>query len=162
MTPEQLLVLRGELNADPQSLGYAPFVDSLNDFELMGLLNNISLGGTIIRTDVPSAQAVAFLGASDIVGLTPAQIGHLQLMACTGTLILAAPEPTGHVAGLQPTPLMGALMEYFPDNTVAGQLLRQLANRPASRAEALFGPGVTVGLGDIAIALSNQDLGVQP
>lgn len=136
--------LATEITTDPTGIGYAPFVASGNDVAVAALLNEIRVSAptfTINRGQVPSQLVVNEFDATEFGLLTTNQLLQLSIITQFGSVDL------GDASVRQ---ILGAI---FPVAGPTRAALVALANRPCSRAEFLFGLGVTISASDVARAL---------
>lgn len=137
--------LKTEIQTDPLGLGYdvSPtfYVTNEDDMAVAGLLNEVGGSSETIEPDfVSAADAQAAVLGSEWAGLSDVkQRGWLAIV------------------GLGEIPVKNAniraqITAIWDPGTTRDNLIA-LQTRDASRAEALFGEGVTVSHTDVAIAL---------
>lgn len=134
LTDEQLVELKTELDTDPKSLGY----DGKSDPECAELLNEVGLSEETIANDTALIHDV--MDAVDADELTSVPINKLQFfLARMGNGETTVDVSTG-------SPMVSQVVDIFgggvAPNTLAA--LNALTERDASRAEVLFGSGVSV------------------
>lgn len=130
-------VLANELNTDPQTLGYAPFISSGNNTVLRRLLNTPGQSGESIERDtIPVEWVRDQLVFTEVAALTTAERETLTVLL-SGNHLTVNPRTKA------------AFSQIFGAGTTTRANLVALLNRPASRAEVLFGSGVTVGQRDL-------------
>lgn len=138
MTEAELAILNTELTYDPKVLGYAGKTDP----EMAALLNTIGLSSETVSVGILNGQELqkAVVGAEFIALSAEKQRGWMALItAGDGRVDI---DDARVIA--QATALWGSSTTL--DNLAA------LRTRSASRAEALFGAGVSVGMFDVAEA----------
>ena len=137
-----LVALKNELQTDPASLGYALMITKGDDAGPTRLLNTPA-GTAFFRSDVTMHDIVAAIAPADFAAITALQIAKLQLMFSGVTAIdLTVPSVRQ---------ILQAIMAGASAPTLAA--LVAMAKRSGSRAETLFGVGITVTPTDVAIAL---------
>lgn len=135
--------LRALLMTDP---AVAPSVQKGEDGTTADILNKVD-GGIRVARDLTSFDVLDALDPLDFVdGLTPAQTAYLQAVLAVPSLRLQASDGTA-------THVLVNLLSLVKDRSDTAQRLGELASRPGSRAERLFGAGVVVTAADVAKAL---------
>lgn len=122
-----LTALRTELQTDPAGLGYANAVAGSDYAGLVALLNLERPAVRVNRSLVPAHEFVNALAPGEYVALTQAQRDYLVLVAAAGQVQLGG-------GGVRV-----ALTALFPANSPTRAALLALLDRPASRADFLFG-----------------------
>lgn len=142
--------LRNELNTDPQSLGYAPFISAGQDQNSADLLNALTGNGaatiTLSLIDKGQASIVILSGA-----LTLASLSN-TLQAKWVTILQAAaqlPDPIPFENSIIQTVLGSAVN----DGVLTDAQINSFTQRTGSRAEVLFGQNTIIGNLDVAKAL---------
>lgn len=141
--------LKTELQADPATIGYAALVASGNDVGLAALLNEVRAGISIRRPDIAPAEILEAIDARDFEP-TP----NVLAVAWFGSLTRQERVRLLNDDGSQ-TRVLANLRRLLLalDTNGSRARLQDMANRPGSRAEQLFGAGVVVTHQDVAIAL---------
>lgn len=134
-------VLANEINTDPNTLGYAPFVSAGDDMGVAALLNQIRAGISITKSYVPIEDVLAAIVKTEFDSLTSANKTVVDQFV-RGTRV-----KTGD-ANMRTT--MAAL---FASGTTTRANLVALATRTGSRAEVLFGENTAITHADVARAL---------
>ncbi len=134
MTDAELTILKTELDSDPELLGY-----TTDDPYCVELLNEIRSGASyqlpntsVLVSDVLDAIDASEVSAVEINGL---QLFLARMQTVDGTVDISAGAP-----------IIGQAAEIFTEADAPNSraALYALINRDASRAEILFGAGVTV------------------
>lgn len=124
--------LQSELLNDPAALGYAPLLAAGRYGEVVAALNLSRVGVTVGRTVIPSWEFVNAIVPTEYITLTQAQRDYLTMLAAAGQVQLGG-------GGVR-----DALTALFGPATQSRANLIVLLNRPASRAEFLFGQAVAI------------------
>lgn len=133
--------LRTELQTDPTGLGYAPLITNGDDADLAALLNAVRGTITVFRNDIESGEIVGSTVLSDFTTLTSSQQNYYLAIVS---------QPTVDATN---TNLRTSLATLFPAGSTTRTNLQALAQRNGSRAEQLFGTGISVSTADVARAL---------
>lgn len=133
-----LTALKAELQNDPTSRGYAAPLTAGLDNAVADLLNAVRQGAQIGRTLVHAHEFVNAIVPSEYVALSQAQRDYLVLVASAGEVQLAG-------GGVRT-----ALGTLFGAGTATRTAFAALQDRPATRAEELFGDGVFITADHIA------------
>lgn len=137
--PVSFAVLASEIASDPRALGFA----GKSDFEIATLLNTPGASAeTIFRSYVDTEDVVAGIVRSEYDALAAAGKTYLNEV-----VLKARRVRTGDAT------LRSQLAALFGAGTTTRANLTAVASRPASRAEILFGEGVSVSDSDVARAL---------
>jgi hypothetical protein len=139
--PLTTAALATELNTDPTGQVYAPLIASGNDAGLVAKLNALT-AINVFRNDIASTEIVGAIAAADWTALTTVQCLKLSLLINPATRLDATNANT-----------RAQFLAIFAGMTTTIANLTTLAQRPGSRAEVLFGTGVTVGISDVSFAL---------
>ena len=131
------VALRAELDNDPASLGYAPFMASGNNTALVALLNETHAADQVSRGLIPSHEIIEATVAVDWAALTDPQ--QRQYMAITGA---------GQV-NASAVNVRDAFLAMFAGGTATRANLAALEARDGSRVEVLFGAGSVASLFDV-------------
>lgn len=139
MTNVDLVTLNTELTTDPLGLGYAGKTDP----EMAALLNTIGLSSETVSVGVLNGQELqkAVVGAEFIALSAEKQRGWIALISAGD----------GQVDVDDDRVIAQATAIWNGGSTTLANLAA-LRTRSASRAEALFGAGVSVGMFDVAEA----------
>ena len=138
--PISYTALKAEAVADPLGIGYAPHIASGNDQAIADLFNTPRQGATVSRTLVPAWEVVNAVVPTEYAALTAAAREYLTFAVAAGELQLGG-------GGVR-----DGLAAVFAANTATRANLVALLDKPATRAEELFGFGVTITTDDIAKA----------
>lgn len=133
--------LKSELLTDPAALGYAPFIASGGDSDLVELLNRVRATVSIFRDDVAASEVLAALVKADWDALAA---GDKQLFQA----IVAA-----QMLNVTSASLRNMMAALFPPASATRANLITVASRQGSRMEQLFGLHVTASILDVALAL---------
>jgi hypothetical protein len=136
-----LAALKAELQNDPTARGYAAPLAEGNYQAVVDLLNALRDGATVGRSLVPAWQFVNCIVPSEYAALTVPQRDYLTMVAAAGDVQLGGGA------------VRDALTAIFAGGTTTRTNLVALLNRPATRAEELFGDGVTIQPEHITYAL---------
>jgi hypothetical protein len=139
--------LTTELNTDPKSLGYAPFIAGGNIVQLAGLLNSLT-GNGIGSVPREPISADAFIGLINDVELDTLTIGKkqdLQIYEGAGMVDI------GNIN------VQNWIDNAFPAGSapITHTAMHNMFNRVASRAEVLFGAGTVITTEDVSTALGH-------
>jgi len=138
--------LLSELQTDSQALGYAALVAANNDAALAVLLNDKTKGGTISRTIVTATELQSCVVGSEYLSLTADQKSLWQ------SILLAAADGGVRMSN---TNIRAQALAVWAGGTTTRTNLGNAQDRAGSRAEALWGDGASVSVGDISNALRN-------
>ena len=144
LTDAQLVELKAEIDTDPKNLGYA----GLKDEPVAALLNEIGLSVPPEILPNTSVAVKDVLDAVDGSELSAVNINGLQFF------LSRLQTASGSIDISQGSPIKGQVAAIFtvgnaPNSRTA---LDALKTREASRAEILFGSGVTVSYMDVGTA----------
>jgi hypothetical protein len=147
--------LRTELTTDPLNLGYAPLLAVANDWAIADLLNAKQYRGPVPLREL-SAYCVTqgILGACEAVATdtqNPVELRglcHTVLTLIRDDFRLETADVDAAAFGAAADALIGVGIMSAGQKTA---MLAMAANR-ASRAEVLFGAGVSVGVFDVGSA----------
>lgn len=162
--------LKNELNNDPVSLGYAPFIALGDDVSLAAILNFVRNGVTpcpvnnvvgaavtVRRKDISSAEIILAIDVTDYTAL-PTNPNNTQLS--NERRFLSWLECLTNVPQVRlinddgtDTPVITNLQAMFPGGTGTRTRLVALAIRSGSRAELLFGVGTNITPDNVGQAL---------
>lgn len=132
--------LKAEGVNDPLGLGYAVHFGTGNDQAIADLLNTPRQGATVNRTIVPAWEVVNAVVPAEYAALTATYRDYL-------TFVVSATEVQLGGGGVR-----DGLGAVFPAQSATRANLLALLTKQASRAEQLFGFGVTITPDDIAKA----------
>ena len=138
--------LLAELQADPQTLGYAALVAANNDKALADLLNDKTKGGTIDRVTVSASELQSCVVGSEFLTLTVAQQNLWNA-------VLSAAADGG--VRMSNANIRAQALAVWAGGTTTRSNLGAAQTRAGSRAEVLWGEGTTVSFADVGIALRN-------
>lgn len=139
MAPIDYAALANEINTDPVSLGYA----GKSDYQISVLLNTAGGSGqTLFKSYTPTEDVVAGIVRSEYDALAAAGKTYLNEV-----VLKASKVKTGDAT------LRTQIAQLFGAGTTTRTNLTNVASRPASRAEILFGENATVSDADVARAL---------
>lgn len=148
--------LATEINTDPLTLGYAALVSSGSDQGIAILLNanNYTLQGPVPMTDVfiwlgENALTVTIQGIA-------ATSGPLQNNAATFLLAVQGGSAVLDVTNSAIVAMVAAFVTAGTFTQSVQDALFAMGQVPASRAEVLFGSGVSVSNSDVSFALRGQ------
>lgn len=137
LTPEQLVTLKTELETDPKGLNYAAIIDNMalgkhdRNLQIAVLLNEAGRSGETINVDsVPVKNIVAAIDTTEYAGLSVDQRTLLQSFLGASHFEIGA-------AGDNIRAIIEANFRSNAPNTADAFIA--LTQRPASRAEILFG-----------------------
>lgn len=145
------LALQSEITTDPAALGYAGKTDD----QIAVLLNTIGSGTaadgksyTIFRNDIAAKEVVQAIESADFISGTILT----QLLTSKLQILLSAVPIDATLANVRAN-----FMGIFNGASVTTKnAMSALAQRNGSRAEVLFGTGVTLTATDIGIARNGQ------
>lgn len=136
----QLAILKTELDTDPKVLGY-----NTDDPYCASLLNQVGLSSeTIPNTSVLKSDVLDTVSPNE---LSVVPVNELQFF-------LMRMQGDGSVDISVGSPIVTQALQIFPneDCPITRAALVVLAEREASRAEVLFGAGVTIRHQDVGMA----------
>jgi hypothetical protein len=135
--------LANEINTDPAGLGYAAGLAAKNDQGLADILNLPRAGAGFAANlePVTSAQLFSRIDATELFALPAIKLQQLQCVLAAGAIDLNDPATQAVVLGI------------FPVAGVTRANVQAALKRQGSRAEALFGRGVSVTSSDVSRAL---------
>lgn len=138
--PVNVSALRVELLTDPKGLGYSTFVTFRDLNRLVDLLNTRGLTSEVVSIGtITSMDLQANVVGSEYVALTAAQRNLWDVVIFTGT---------GGIA-ISNTNVRGQITAVWSAATTTRANLVALQNRPASRAEVLFGENTLIQTGEV-------------
>ena len=144
LTSTQTAALKSEIQSDPLSLGYAPFVTGGNDAGIVALMNDptkATTGPAVAVTSVPTSDIIDAIVFSEMSAFTTNQLLQLLLMLSVSTVNPSNANVRAFFAGL------------FGAATTTRANLIALSTRIGSRAEQLGGAGFVVAQSDVSFAL---------
>ena len=140
--------LKTEITTDPNAYGYAEFIATRTDWKVAALLNKTRAAIAVPRADVTPLEILEAIKVTDFVSNANAlYAAWFQALAAYPSIRILNENATD-------TRVMTNLMTILANGSASENRLRALASRPGSRAEQLFGVGVTVADGDIGKALA--------
>jgi hypothetical protein len=141
--------LKTELQTDPNSYGYAQYITSGQDSVLADMLNLARAAIQLPRPNVPPSELLEAISVDDFIASANQTILHgswlESLLQFQSIRIL---KENG-----SDTRVMTNIMKILKNGTASETRVRTLAVRNGSRAEQLFGPGVSITHMDVAQAL---------
>lgn len=136
-----LAALKTELQTDPSTLGYGPFLAVGNTGALADLLNQVRGGISVFRSSIATWEIVANTVKSEYDALTAGDKQLYQILVSTGTINATDSRIRAMFAAI------------FGAGTTTRANLTAMASRTGSRAEQLFGEAVSHQ--DVARALAS-------
>jgi hypothetical protein len=134
--------LSTELTADPKALGFAPLIAADSPEEIAARLNEPGrTAETLFRDYTPAADIVAAVVKAEYDALNATNKAWLNFLVSASTVRSGDATVRATVVGL------------FAAGAASIARLQAVSSRPASRAEILFGPGVTVNAVQVQQAL---------
>lgn len=130
--------LKTELTTDPLTLGYAPLWATGNDWELADMLNAVRQTIDIDRGVIDSYEIINATTPSEWAALSSAEKQRYQTLTGAGQV------------DSQNANVRATFQAMFGAGTATRTALSDLLTRKGSRAEQLFGQGVS--MMDIALA----------
>lgn len=148
-----IAILRTELATDPLGLGYAAEPSAQLVADLLTLVRPALI---VRRADISAAEIAAAIDVADFPALSgnpnAQQLSRERQYLAWLAAILSVPAVRLLHDDGSPTPVIANFQVMFPAGTGTRARLVALAERPGSRAEQLFGPGVRVTHEDVAQA----------
>lgn len=141
--------LKGELQLDPQGMGYAALILDGNDAALAALLNETRPAILMERETVRSSEFMDAIHPTEFGTLTALQLNRLSFFL---TMFSSQGREAGGIP-LKRANVRLMLDAIFTTNPVTKAALVTLRQRAGSRAEQLFGADTQVRHEDVAIAL---------
>jgi hypothetical protein len=141
--------LKAELNTDPNAYGYAPLIAIGNDQGLADMLNLPRAAIVMPRPDVSPLEILEAIKVTDFIATGNQSI----LYGSWFESVTQYPSVRILKTDGSDTRLMTNMMTLLVNGSQSEVRLRALASRQGSRAEQLFGVGMSVGNWDIAQAL---------
>jgi hypothetical protein len=139
----QMLILKNELLTDPNNYGYAPLIADTNNPALAEMINRPRATITMPRPDVTPLEILEAIKVTDFISNANAlyaswfesltQFASVRILKDNGT----------------DTRVMTNLMSILVNGSASETRLRELAVRNGSRAEQLFGVGVSVSVQEV-------------
>lgn len=129
-----LTVLKTELVNDPGGVGYATLIAAQNWRGLADAVNLVRPGTTVTETNVRPGRLRTQMVATEYFALTADQRELVRFYLSGDETIDVSPG----------TPIRAALSAAFPGGSSTRVNWASLLSRDGSRAEAVFGAGVTV------------------
>ena len=142
-------VLKTEITTDPNGYGYAEFLATRTDWKVTALVNKVRAAISVPRPDVTPLEILEAIKVTDFISNANAlYAAWFQALATYPSVRILNENATD-------TRVMTNLMTILANGSASENRLRALASRPGSRAEQLFGVGVTIADGDIGKALAS-------
>lgn len=135
--------LKTELQTDPSALGYSALLAAGNHVGVAAVLNLTRAGVTIKRDIIPAHQLFEAITATDYAALTAAEKTRLQIILSMGQVNVRGDNTRAQLAAM------------FGAGTATRTAVLALIDRQGSRAEQLFGSGVSISAADVALALAS-------
>lgn len=132
--------LKNELSTDPRGYGYAPYWANGSDWILADMLNQVRDSIRIDRTFVNAYEVFEAIVPAEWIALSADEKQRIQLVLNMGQVYTRG------------TNTKAVLQAAFPAGSTTRTNLLALLKRSGSRAEELFGEGVSVTWDDIARA----------
>jgi hypothetical protein len=163
MTAAQLATLKTELQTDPRGYGYASLVALGSDEGLAQLLNVVRDGsvGTVPSTPTAAGGAASGIitvrrndisGAEILQAVDPSSDGAASLTALQTAFFnaVATMRNLSFVnADGSDNAVLKNLKQCFTNNSGSRSNLGTISKRSGTRAEELFGTGVSIAAGDV-------------
>jgi len=144
LTAPQLVTLATEINTDPKALTYLPA--SKNNIQIASIINTVGASVETVRAGlVTSAQVMGAILLSELAASLTTQPQLFQFLYYISS---------GFV-DFSNTNVRAAMVSLFPVGTAPTTRtnFQNLVDRPASRAEVLFGAGQIISPWDVGRAL---------
>lgn len=143
--PISYTALATELANDPNSYGYAALLAAGNEAAVVDLLNLVRAGITVRRADITPREILEQIDNRDV----PTGAGNLAwFQGLMNQSLVSLKDEAGN-----DTRVAGNLGRILTNTNGSLTRLQAIGTRQGSRAEQLFGSGVTITNGDIARAL---------
>lgn len=143
-------ILKTEIQTDPSGLGYS---QATSDLGVANIINSTFSSG---QRPIPSLDLIAWAGQSGrykkIVDATASGDVNAASIAFAAQKILDRPDAALDLSLSDRQQMLGGLVFYGVLTSGDSTSLYSLGLSPLSRAEYLFGPGVTISEQDIGIA----------
>lgn len=141
LTTAQIATLKTEINSDPNGLGYAAPYSLGSDDGVAALINAVGAGAaySIYKNNIPLHDMIANIASSEFTSLTSLQVAQLQFLF----------QGSGGVVDATDTNTRNIITAIFAGKTSTLANFAALAKRQGSRAEVLFGVGVSVSGHDV-------------
>lgn len=140
--------LQTEITTDPAAIGYAGKTDA----QVAALLNTVRSGTapdgksyTIFRNDIAPKEVVNCIEAADFTAATQLVISKLELLFVAAPIDATLANVRTNFSNL-----------FSGASATTRTALAAVAQRNGSRAEVLFGTGVSITEADIGIARNGQ------
>ena len=140
-----LQTLKTELLTDPNTYGYAPLVADTNNPALAELLNRPRAAIQMPRPDVTPLEILEAIAVGDFV----AAANQNTLMGSWFESLTQYPSVRVLKENGNDTRVMTNIMAILKNGTASETRVRALAVRNGSRAEQLFGVGVSVSVQEV-------------
>lgn len=142
------VALKSEIDNDPNGYGYKPSGSYRDDMAITDRLNQARAEIQIPRGRVPMYELIACINKAEYAALSAADKDIVQMIARLDEVDTTCSPLFSMVASIFP-----GLPAEGVTPTETGQALLSAIFRSGSRAEQLFGVGVTIGHLDVAKAL---------
>jgi len=141
LSTAQIAALKAELQADPAGLGYATPYGLGDDAGVARILNTVQPGVaySIFKNAIPLRDMVANVASAEFTTLTATQLAQLQFLFLGASSVDASDLNTRNI-----------ITAIFAGKTATLTNFATLAKRQGSRAEVLFGIGVSVSDSDVS------------
>ena len=135
--------LATEINTDPLALGYAAPKAAGNDAAVATLLNTIGATAAyqVNREPISTAVFLSHVDSAGFLALLPTQLAQLQCLMVVQTIDINDASTQAILVGI------------FGNPSATRTNIIAILKRQGSRAEVLFGRGVTVSSDDVARAM---------
>jgi len=138
-----LQALNDEIDTDPEGLGYKEVGGEWKgDAEIADLINDELLGDTIQRHMVAPKELIEQITILDWNAISSANRLYLQLLPSLGSISTV----------VNGTEVRDNLLSIFTAGMDTRDNLIGVVQRPGSRAEVLWGEGVTISIGQVGHA----------
>lgn len=138
MTTQQIQTLKTELTTDPNGYGYAAIISGGNWQLVANAVNEVRSAISIPRPDVTPMEILEAINVQDFI--SNANVLYASwLESLTQFPSVRILKENGSDARV-----MTNIMKVLTNGSASETRIRALASRTGSRAEQLFGPGVSV------------------
>ena len=134
------IVLKTELNIDPQGYGYSAYWANGQDWKLAELINQTRDNILIARDIVPAYEIFETIVPSEWVSLSAQEKERIQLILSMGEILIKGENTKA------------SFQTAFGAGTTTRKNILNLITRKGSRAEQLFGSGILISWDDVAKA----------
>lgn len=145
LTPTQMQQLKTELLTDPNTYGYAPLIADTNNPALAAEVNKPRVSISINRTDVSPEEIRRSILVAEFISAQTILMGswfESLMQAPAKSIVLKKAD------GTNANDLIN-LKKMLINNSASEDAVVALATRKGSRAEQLFGEGVSVSVQEV-------------